>query len=244
LIDSTPARRLVATEMDPIPKPLNPFAAESPLALGRVPELLERVFFLPGDWAIWALATYARFLGVGASDYGSVLSGVISALCWLALAIALIMVYAAVRDFDRALTRRVSALYGEVRRRLRMAWVLAMSRRHRARARAEAPSADIAQEIVLGNDELSVLRLHAELKPGYAFAVSDIAAALQTRSYEVQGALDNLKRLNLLSATLGGLDGETAYTLTSAGRAYLIFRQLTPKGPDEQPSSKAGRAAR
>jgi len=38
-----------------------------------------------------------------------------------------------------------------------------------------------------------------------------------------------LQKLNLLRATVGGLDGETAYTLSPAGRTLLQVRHARPR---------------
>jgi Mn-dependent DtxR family transcriptional regulator len=100
-----------------------------------------------------------------------------------------------------------------------MAIAFARYRRSRRIVRKE-PTFD-GEEPTLSPDEVRVLELHAKLAPGFALAVSDVAAELQTRVYEVRTALERLQRLELLQATVGGLDGETAYTLTANGRALL-----------------------
>ena len=73
----------------------------------------------------------------------------------------------------------------------------------------------------MSRNEQRVLELHAKLAPGFALSVSDVAAAFNARGYEVRDVLERLKRLDLLHTTVGGLDGEPAYTLTAAGRALL-----------------------
>jgi hypothetical protein len=74
--------------------------------ISDVPVWLVEAFFLPGDWLIWATLTYAapvaRFLELGAADYGSVLSGSVSGLIWLALVILAVMAYRAFHNFNRA----------------------------------------------------------------------------------------------------------------------------------------------
>jgi hypothetical protein len=81
----------------------------------------------------------------------------------------------------------------------------------------------------LSRDELRVLELHAKLAPGFALAVSDVAAELDMRGYEVLDVLERLHhRLRLLHSSVVGLDGETAYTLSSNGRALLRLLHARP----------------
>jgi hypothetical protein len=193
---------------------------------------LEQAFFLPGDWLIWMLAAYsppvAEFLELGVADYGGVLSGFLSALAWLGLIVVVAMSYAAVRDIDRALTQGAGRIYAEARRRGRVAAILLALRLRRERQEpATEDAVELVEETELSPTELRVLRLHAELRPGYALAVGEVAAALGVRRDQAQQVLQALERLTLLHGTLGGLDGENAYTLTSAGRAFLVLRQLS-----------------
>ncbi len=64
----------------------------------------------------------------------------------------------------------------------------------------------------MSRDEERALELHARLAPGFALAVSDVAEELDVRVYEVRSVVERLQRLKLLQSTVGGLDGETAYT--------------------------------
>ena len=73
------------------------------------------------------------------------------------------------------------------------------------------------------------MRIHGELGPGYALAVSEVAASLRARVNHAQELLERLTKLQLLESTVGGLDGENAYRLTRTGRAFLIFRQMARK---------------
>jgi hypothetical protein len=212
--------------MESIATPTNPFVVDGALA---VPSF-EQWFFLPGDWSIYWLASRvpaaAELLGVGPGHYGSVFAGFLAWLVWLALAIALIAAAATVRRFDRAVTRRIVDGVAELKRRLRMALVFAQYRRRRRAVRKE-PTVD-GEEPTLSRDEVRALELHARLAPGFALAVSDVAEGLNARLYEVRSVLERLQRLQLLTSTVGGLDGETAYTLTSAGRALLRLHHARP----------------
>ena len=218
--------------MDSVPKPPNPFAgidgADS-FTVSDLGPLLQQLFFMPGDWLLWSLAAHlpaiARFLEVGAKDYGGLLSGIVSALAWITLLILSSMTYTGIRNFDEALTRRIVDLCAGLRRRARISATLIAYRYRRIRASMEKkPPVEPPQELELSDAEMHLLRVHAELQPGYALAVSEIAAALNVRGYELQRALERLKRLNLLNRTIGGFDDESSYTLTPAGSAFLAFR--------------------
>jgi hypothetical protein len=212
--------------MESIATPTNPFVVDGAFA---VPSF-EQWFFLPGDWSIYWLASrvpaVAEGLGIGPADYGSIFAGFLAWLLWLALAIALIAAAATVRRFDRTVTRRIVDGVAELKRRLRMALIFAQYRRRR-RAQRREPTFD-GEEPTLSRDEVRALELHERLAPGFALAVSDVAEELHARLYEVRSVLERLQRLQLLRSTVGGLDGETAYTLTSAGRALLRLHHARP----------------
>jgi hypothetical protein len=118
--------------MDELPTPPNPFlAGEAGTALA-LPSLFE-LFFLPGDWAIYFAArsapAVAEWLGVGPDDYGTSLAGFISLAVWLLTFVGLIIAWASIRSFDRAVTRGIAAGYAEVLRHIRMVVALASYRR-------------------------------------------------------------------------------------------------------------------
>jgi hypothetical protein len=212
--------------MEPITPPANPFVVDGAFAIPS----FEQWFYLPGDWLIYLLASrvpaVADLLGVEPADYGGAFAGFLAWVLWVALAIALIAAAAAVRRFDRAVTRGIVDGVAELKRRIRMLVAFARYRRQRRVARKE-PTFE-GEEPSLSRDEVRALELHARLAPGFALAVSDVAEELHARVYEVRGALERLQRLQLLQSTVGGLDGETAYTLTSAGRALLRLRHARP----------------
>jgi hypothetical protein len=210
--------------MDAASAPPTPFTADGELALASVQQL----FFLPGDWAIYLLARYvaplANALGVGPADYGGAYSACLSLIGWSLVVIALIVAVGAVRDFDRRLTQAIGAAYREACRRVRLLLVLARHRRGRRHVRPEPAAVELTEEPDLGRNELRVLQVHANVAPGFALAKSDIAALLKARVHELETALERLQRLALLESTVGGLDDETAYTLTPTGRAVLLAR--------------------
>jgi DNA-binding MarR family transcriptional regulator len=212
--------------MEPIPTPPNPFvAADGAFVLPALAEW----FFLPGDWTIYLLASrpaIAEIFGVGAADYGGTFAGILAWVLWLLFALASIATVSAARRFDRAVTGGIAYGVAELRRHVRMAIVLARYRRSR-RAVRKQPTFD-GEEPTLSADEERVLELHAKLAPGFALAVSDVAEEFDVRNYEVSALLERLQKLGLLQATVGGLDGETAYTLTANGRALLRLRYARP----------------
>lgn len=215
--------------MEPILKPPNPFVAETGSLV--IPSF-EEWFFLPGDWVIYLLSRWAaplaEMLGIGTADYGGTLAGFLAWVCWIVLAILGIATTSAVRRFDRVLTRGIVDLGLELRRRVRMAFVFAEYRR-KLRAQRKEPTIDVTEEPGLSRDELRVLELHAKLAPGFALSTRDVAEELGTRGHEIRAALERLRKLKLLQATVGGYDGETAYTLSAAGRTLLQIRHARPR---------------
>jgi DNA-binding MarR family transcriptional regulator len=113
-----------------------------------------------------------------------------------------------------------------LRRHIRLAIAFA-TYRHRRRAERKEPALDLKEVPGLSRDELRVLDLHAHVEPGYALAVSDVAEKLKARGYEVRGALERLRSLELLRSTVTGVYDETAYTLTPAGRALLRAHRVS-----------------
>jgi hypothetical protein len=212
--------------MEPITTPANPFVVDGAIAIPS----FEEWFYLPGDWLIYWLSSrvppLAELLGVGPADYGGAFAGLLSWLLWIAFAIALIAAAATVRRFDRAVTSGLVDGVAELKRRIRMAVAFARYRRQRKVVRKE-PTFD-GEEPSLSRDEERALELHARLAPGFALAVNVVAEELDVRDYEVRSVVERLQRLTLLQSTVGGLDGETAYTLTSAGRALLRLRHARP----------------
>lgn len=215
--------------MEPIPTPPNPFVA----ADGRltVPSLSEW-FFLPGDWLIYLLTSHAPaladILGISAADYGGRLAGFLAWVCWVALAIATIAAAAAVRRFDRALTSGIAAAAAGIKRRVRMAVAFARYRQQQRRKVRKEPTFQ-GEEPTLSRNEVRALELHAKLAPGFALAVSDVVEELDVRAHEARAVLERLQRLNLVQSTVGGLDGDAAYTLTSSGRALARMLHARPK---------------
>lgn len=200
------------------------------LTVADLPEWLVEAFFVPGEWFIRAAITYASpladFVGVDAGDYGGTLSGVISAVVWLLGARLIMSVYRAARYFNLALTHRLAQAYQEALRRMRVSVALLgyWLRRLLHRERPDRDAVVVPEELEISDQELRALHLHAELQPGYALVLSEVAAALDLHRYETRRVLERLLQLRLLTATLGGGDGENSYTLTRVGRAFLMFQ--------------------
>ncbi len=189
------------------------------------------LYFLPGDGLLRLLSSswpdFASRIGIGPADYGGLASGLISGFVWLGAFIGLVIVYEAVRDVDRRITQALSAGWADSLRRLRIA---AAVLRARLRARGVAPRdmpIDVAEDLPLTATELRLLRAHLKLVPGFAFDAHDGAHELGIRVSQAEAALERLAALGLLSRAFGG-DGVCAYTLSSAGRGYLVYRDLTP----------------
>lgn len=218
----------------PAPPRFPPFDAngDHAVSLADAGTWLQHVYFLPGDWLLWLLSVYlpsiARLFGAGSTPpYGSLTSGLVSGFAWLAISVALIVAWTAVRDFDRRLTRAVSGFYDDSLRRVRIAVAVFRSKLRR-RKHAVARQAEFAEDLTLTSEELKLLQVHLELAPGYALHVSDGARELGIRSHQAVTVLEKLAALGLLTRTLGG-DGEAAYTLSAAGRGYLVFQQLAER---------------
>jgi hypothetical protein len=215
--------------MEPIAAPPNPFITEAGSLV--IPSFGEW-FFLPGDWLIYLVSKHAapvaELFGLGPADYGGTLAGFLAWFSWIALALLAIATTSAVRRFDRVLTYGIIDAATELRRRVRMAFVFVQYRR-KLRAQRKEPTIDVVEEPGLSRDELRVLQLHARLSPGFALSTSDVAQELRTSGHEIRGALERLQKLQLLNATVGGLDGETAYTLSPAGRTLLQIRHARPR---------------
>jgi hypothetical protein len=152
----------------------------------------------------------------------------VSWVCWIALAIASIVLASAVRRFDRAVTGGIAGMAVELKRRVRMALAFARYRQRRQSApRTEPKFAD--EEPSLSRNEVRALDLYARLAPGFALSVRDVAEELDLRVHESRSLLERLQTLKLLHSTVGGLDGETAYTLTAGGRALVQMRHTRPR---------------
>jgi hypothetical protein len=221
----------VAAQAIPTPPGIEA-GADAFLASTDLSELLSELFFLPGDCFVWAIASYlpsvAVFLNIGPADYGGVLAGFVSTCAWLVLFVTAAIGYQKVVDADAALTRRLAKLRAQLVRGAHIARAL-LAGWFREREKPREDTLELAADFDLDREELQVLRLHGELGPGYALAVSEVAAELRARLNHAQELLERLTKLKLIESTVGGLDGENAYRLTRSGRAFLIFRQMTPK---------------
>jgi hypothetical protein len=126
--------------MDELPTPPNPFLADEASTTFAIPSLFD-LFFLPGDWSIYLVARYvpavADWFGLNGDDYGTSLAAFIAFAAWLVTFIGLIIAWASIRNFDRALTRGIAAGYADVLRRIRMVIALAEYRRRQRTKRTE-----------------------------------------------------------------------------------------------------------
>jgi len=205
-------------------------------------ELFYNAFFLPGDAFIWALSTFAlpvaEQLGVGVDDYGGFLAAMISLCVWVTVFVELMVVYQYVLELDRRVTRATVRGFRTATLHVRIARTVLLQRWRtwREARRVRANRVDFPSEIELSAAELKALRLHAELASGYSLSVIETARTLGLRNRAAQDLLDGLKEVGLLNRTLGGADGDSAYTLSEAGKALLVFRQLHN---DQQPVAES-----
>lgn len=203
------------------------------VTIADAPAWLIALFFFPGDALLYAMMRYtpslANFLEIGSQDYGGLLSGFISVCAWLAAFLLAAILLQKLRDADRRATAGAAALSQGIARRFRIAYALFRQRmRSRGRDDTRGDVVSYSTEVDLSPLELRALALHAKLKPGYALSLNDAARGLGLRLHETEALLAKLKSHGLLSRTLGGGDGESAYTLAPPGRALLVMRRLAP----------------
>jgi AraC-like DNA-binding protein len=224
--------------MDPenLPPPWPPWAldmtGDGRVTIGDLSRWAAEAFFLPGDWAIWALARYlpglAGFLELGADSYGGVLSAFVSAFAWLAVLLVLVIVWQSVHRFDDALTRRIRLGYVETLRRGRIAWARIRYRLRRGKPAHRPSEIEFAETLDLTPAHLEILRAALDLEPKRTLEVGALARKLEMSRREAARLFDELASLDLL-APGGRGRGASAYTITTSGRAYLVFRQLAPR---------------
>jgi hypothetical protein len=188
---------------------------------------IEHLFFLPGDWAVWALIRYARPLaaefGIGAPVYGGLLAGTISAAFWFLAGIMVGVAYDYVVSFDNRATRGMHRLRAHTLRALRVAVVWLRAQFKPAEPARDEP-VNVELDVDLSAIAFRVLSELAVLKPGYASSAVDVARELSLRAEDVRDLLDTLQRGGLVVRTLGGGEGESGYTLSRRGRERLAQR--------------------
>jgi hypothetical protein len=194
-----------------------------------------QAYFLPGDWAIWALGTYlpsaAEFLQLSEGSYGGTVSALVSAAAWLALLLGGLIAYHRLRELDRRVTSALAEAYRDSLRRVRVARAtLAYRLGSRARRPAASEPLDYVVEHELDADQLALLRAHAEVEPPYALTLGEAASALSVPKHRAQPIVEKLIALRLLERGSGGY-GEPASVISRAGRALLMFRQLERTNP-------------
>ena len=223
--------------MEPISTPPDPFivADTGAFAIGDLPAVLAVLFFVPGDWLLWSILVYApaaaRFLAIGPDDFGGPLSASLSALAWAAVLIVATIAYQAIRDFDDALTAAIVRGWNDARTRVRIAWRLTSYRLNELGKRRPAAARRLevdAEELVLDEDALKLLRALASPAAGRGLRLRDAAALIHCSKRDARHALERLKTLQLARTTVRTSDGEAVYVLTAAGRGFLLFRQLVP----------------
>lgn len=195
------------------------------ITIGDAGAWLAHVFFLPGDYLLAALHTHlpalAEFLELDAAAADGPLPAVLSAATWFVAFIITIRALSAVRQFDRALTASIVALWAEAVRRARVMRIRAISWIGMHRRRARKPSVAIVDSIELDELEAAVLRCHAVAEPFEILTARAVAKSIARPARRVQKALDRLKQLCLVESSFGTDEGESAYRITQAGQIYL-----------------------
>ena len=188
---------------------------------------IEHLFFLPGDWAVWAFVRYARplavELGIGTPVYGGLLAGTISVVSWFFAGVLVGVAYDYVVTFDNRATRGMQRLWAHTLRALRVAVVWSRAQFKAAEAARDEP-VNVELDVALSALDLRVLSELAVLKPGYASSAVDVARALSLRAEHTRDRLDSLQRSGLVVRTLGGGEGESGYTWSRRGREALAQR--------------------
>lgn len=207
------------------------------VTLADAPGWLLALYFLPGDAALHATMRHApdlaSVLEIGADDYGGLLSGVVSFCAWGIALVAAGVLHEKLRDADRRATAGTAALTRGLGRRLRVAYALLKQRlQDREGGDSGGDLVGFSTDVDVSPLELRALALHAEVAPGFALPVLDAARGLDLRVRETEDLLARLRAKGFLSRTLGGGDGENAYTLAAAGRALLVMRRLGPPVKD------------
>jgi len=202
------------------------------VSLAEVGRWLHSIVFLPGDAMLWLLSTraapVASALGLGSADYGGIVSAVLSCAFWLAAFIATIIACHTVAEVDRRITSAVRHGASAGALRLRIATALIRQRwRALCAGRKRADATDYASALELSPRQMAALRLHADLKPGYALSPSEVARALGARVRATEDLLAQLRELGLLHRGFCAAENGSAYTLTAAGRGLLVFHDLS-----------------
>lgn len=198
--------------------------------MDHLTESASDLFFVPGNYVLSILVTklpqLAQFLGLSSDDYSGVLSGFLSALVWLALAMLVGAAIELCRRAVRTVTRSIANLWRDLLRAARMTRTWVASRIHQFKHRKRAARRDVASEHVEIHDlddlELAALRSHATLKPGFMMTATDLADDLGIRTSESQRMLSKLTGLRLVHRSAGGgRDEEEGYVLSRLGQSFL-----------------------
>lgn len=186
---------------------------------------LQQLFFLPGDTLIWLSLRYAPvvtdFFEVGAAQYGSTFSALLSVFVWLAITVIVMTTSHWLAMIDRALTGVVSSSLTGVLARFHIgghAIAEVYARRRRALKRWWAR--DDSQP-KLSSEELRILKAHAHVDPAASLALSDLVRATGVPRVQVIAILDRLRELRLLDRRADPGGNEFGYALTIPGRQFL-----------------------
>lgn len=214
---------------DTIPTPWYPFVVDvngdQQFTVSDVFMWLKEVFFLPGDWLIYSVATRmpetARFLELGAADYGHNLSLLVSGVFWFALFILVIIVWRCFRAADDALTRGIRRAGSDTARRTRMA-VAAFRAKMRGGAEALPYQLEFSSDVELSAQEAKLLRAHLENGKPEGLEPQELASILGMRVARTERLQKKLVQMGLIERR----GSQKACGLTASGSAYLLCERL------------------
>jgi hypothetical protein len=190
---------------------------------------LMQIVLLPGDAALSLVLRYAPaaagFLELGADDYGSTLSLVVSVVFWVVVVALLGLTINLVRNFDHWLTAWFGHLGGEILRRLRVSRRLLMSRIGQLRRqRQERATEPMVAEVALDTFDAAVLRCYAGAGDMRVVASDEVANSLRASLRRVETALGRLRGYRLIEPAFGTDRGRETHQITRAGQIYLLER--------------------
>jgi DNA-binding MarR family transcriptional regulator len=192
-------------------------SADIQSALIDVALWLYRGFFVPGDQLL------SRFPALDVAGHGRVVSGLLCVVVWLGATLSIVWFCRLIRHVDRTLTAFVVRLYEESQRALRVAArrLTIAFRSYALERQARSTRTEVFEQPALSGLQLEVLQSHVGLPPAHLLTPSDIARSLEMRSSDVEQALATLRKLSLVTRSIGAGDGEDGYRLSRAGEVFL-----------------------
>jgi DNA-binding MarR family transcriptional regulator len=185
-------------------------------------ERVEAFLLIPGEfvasWLREAVPSLAASAGLDAASSGVWLSGIVSAVFWIAALWTLYVVVRLLRDLDRALTRWLVNCSYAVVVKLRTIRTFTVCTLRRLRRGAPESPWGTAQQVELSTLEGALLRAQLRTIPGSVSSARDLAVDLAVSARQAKHALDRLSKLGLVETTAA--EGAQGYRLTRSGRLF------------------------